>query len=66
MWKDCETKIDYLNMGHIVKILNNIVLDDNLTPAIIGVYGAWGSGKSSILTMSEQSILKKSPHVALL
>lgn len=57
MWKDCETKIDYLNMGHIVQILDNIVLDDNLTPAIIGVYGAWGSGKSSILTMSEQGFL---------
>lgn len=57
MWKDCETRIDYLNIRHIVEILNNLILDDNLTPATIGVYGAWGSGKSSVLAMSEQILL---------
>ena len=58
MWKDSETNIDYLNIGHIVNMLNNLILDDNLTPAIIGVYGAWGSGKSSVLKMSEELLNK--------
>lgn len=58
MWKDSETKIDYLNIRHIVEMLNNLILDDNLTPATIGVYGAWGSGKSSVLSMSEQILSK--------
>ena len=58
MWKDSETNIDYLNIGHIVNMLNNLILDDNLTPATIGVYGAWGSGKSSVLKMSEELLTK--------
>lgn len=62
MWKDSETNIDYLNIRHIVETLNNLILDDNLTPATIGVYGAGGSGKSSVLTMSE-TILSKDANV---
>ena len=62
MWKDSETNVDYLNIRHIVEMLNNLILDDNLTPATIGVYGAWGSGKSSVLTMSEK-ILTEDPKV---
>ena len=62
MWKDSETRIDYLNIRHIVAILNDLILDDTLTPATIGVYGAWVSGKSSVLSMSEQ-ILSKDPKV---
>lgn len=56
MWKDSETNVDYLNIRHIVEMLNNLILDDNLTPATIGVYGAWGSGKSSVLSMSEKNL----------
>lgn len=56
MWKDSETNLDYLNLSHIIKVLNEIILDEALTPATIGVYGAWGSGKSSVLTMSEKII----------
>ena len=59
MWKDSETNIDYLNLGHIINVLNEMILDDNLTPATIGVYGAWGSGKSSVLMMSEKILSKK-------
>lgn len=62
MWKDSETNIDYLNIRHIVETLNNLILDDTLTPATIGVYGAWGSGKSSVLSMSE-AILSKDNKV---
>ena len=60
MWKDSETNVDYLNIRHIVEMLNNLILDDNLTPATIGVYGAWGSGKSSVLTMSEKILAEDS------
>ena len=62
MWKDSETNTDYLNIRHIVETLNNLILDDNLTPATIGVYGAWGSGKSSVLTMSD-AILSQDANV---
>ena len=52
MWKDSETDIDYLNIQYIIEMIKSIVKDEKLSPATIGVYGDWGSGKSSIIEMS--------------
>lgn len=49
MWKDCETELDYLDFDYLVSILNSVLRDDSLLPSSIGVYGDWGSGKSSLL-----------------
>lgn len=51
MWKDSETEIDYLDYGYIVDILKDIICNDELLPASIGLYGDWGSGKSSLMHM---------------
>lgn len=51
MWKDSETEIDFLDYGYIVKILKDIICSDELLPASIGLYGDWGSGKSSLMHM---------------
>ncbi|WP_426711168.1 KAP family P-loop NTPase fold protein [Cetobacterium sp. SF1] len=51
MWKDSETKIDYLNFDYLKMILKDIITDDSLSPASIGIYGDWGSGKSSLMEM---------------
>ena len=48
MWKDSETEIDYLDYEYMVEILVDIVCNDNLLPASVGIYGDWGSGKSSL------------------
>lgn len=50
MWKDSETEIDYLDYDYLVKSIEDIILDDDLLPASIGVYGDWGSGKSNNVT----------------
>lgn len=55
MWKDSETNIDYLNVQYMIKLIKSIIADDSLSPATIGVYGDWGSGKSSIIEMSLDS-----------
>ena len=47
MWKDSETNIDYLSFDYLVKAVEDIVMDDTLTPSTIGVYGDWGIEKSS-------------------
>lgn len=59
MWKDSETNIDYLNFDYLVKAVEDIVMDDTLTPSTIGVYGDWGSGKSSLMQMVEKALAEK-------
>ena len=56
MWKDSETKSDYLNFGYLIDAVESIAMDAKLTPSTIGVYGDWGSGKSSLMQMVEEKI----------
>lgn len=49
LWKDSETVVDYLNFDYIIDAVVNIVLDEELSPSSIGLYGDWGSGKSSLM-----------------
>jgi hypothetical protein len=58
MWKDSETEIDFLDYGYMVNILKEIVCNDNLLPASIGIYGDWGSGKSSLMHMCIKELEK--------
>lgn len=57
MWKDSETKSDYLNFDYLVDAVERIAMDAKLTPSTIGVYGDWGSGKSSLMQMVEEKIM---------
>ena len=59
MWKDSETEIDYLDYDYLVKSIEDIILDDDLLPASIGVYGDWGSGKSSLMHMCKKKLEAK-------
>lgn len=56
MWKDSETELDYLDFDYLIETIINIIKNDNLLPSTIGVYGDWGSGKSSLINMSISSI----------
>lgn len=47
MWKDSETEIDFLDYDYLIQTVQSIIMNDDLLPASIGVYGDWGSGKSS-------------------
>lgn len=51
MWSDHETEHDYLGFTHLVEAVHRILNRDDLLPATVGVYGDWGSGKSSLLKM---------------
>jgi hypothetical protein len=52
MWSDNETDIDLLGYHHLVGAVVGIVRTDYLLPATIGVFGDWGSGKSSLVQMA--------------
>lgn len=58
MWKDSETKIDFLDFDYLTKTVTDIINDKNLSPSSIGVYGNWGSGKSSLMQMCIEELSK--------
>lgn len=56
MWKDSETEIDYLDFSYIVEIMKDTINDEKLLPSCIGLYGDWGSGKSSLMHMCKHQL----------
>ncbi len=59
MWNDNDTNIDLIDFSHLVDTTISIINNDNLVPCTIGFYGDWGSGKSSLLRMIEESYKDK-------
>jgi predicted KAP-like P-loop ATPase len=51
IWSDHETDKDLLGYRHLIDIIFNLSQAPHLLPATIGVFGDWGSGKSSLLKM---------------
>ena len=58
MWKDSETKIDFLDFDYLTKTVVDIIKDDNLSLSSIGIFGDWGSGKSSLKEMCIEELSK--------
>ena len=56
MWSDKEANIDYLNFGYLVDLIVEIAMNRVLTPSTIGLYGDWGSGKSSLMKLAQSKI----------
>lgn len=56
MWSDNETDTDLLDYSHLVDAVTTIVANDRLVPSTIGVFGDWGSGKSSLLQMIKREV----------
>ncbi|MFO0590452.1 MAG: P-loop NTPase fold protein [Polyangiaceae bacterium] len=52
MWSDNESDVDLLGYSHLVQTVVSIVNTESLLPATIGIFGDWGSGKSSLMKMA--------------
>ena len=58
MWSDIETSKDLLGYTVHANLLKNIVMQEKNLPVTIGLYGDWGSGKSSTLKILKEMIEK--------
>lgn len=65
MWKDSETNIDLLDFDYLISMTKDIIENDELTPSSIGVYGDWGSGKSSLAEMALKELSHNDEYVCL-
>lgn len=66
MWKDSETELDFLDYDYLINVLKDTITNDNLLPASIGVYGDWGSGKSSLMYMCKQRLEQEDEKIKCL
>jgi len=57
MWADVESEVDYLNFTELAVLVAELLKEEHLLPISIGVFGGWGTGKSSLLTLIQQRLL---------
>lgn len=56
MWSDNETTQDLLGYQVHADLLQKIILNESMLPISIGVFGNWGSGKSSLMLLLKKGI----------
>ncbi|WP_428327878.1 KAP family P-loop NTPase fold protein [Mucilaginibacter sp.] len=57
MWSDNETSEDLLGFKIHADLLIDVINDEPILPVTIGVFGDWGSGKSSILKIINEELI---------
>lgn len=65
MWSDKETSKDLLGYTVHARLLKNVVTNEQNLPITVGLYGDWGSGKSSILKILEEELKKDDDTVVV-
>jgi hypothetical protein len=65
MWSDNETDVDLLQFKYIATSVTRLIKSKHLLPTTIGVFGDWGSGKSSLLKMVEKEISQESGTITI-
>jgi predicted KAP-like P-loop ATPase len=59
MWPDNETGRDFLNFTGVANTVAEIIANSQGQPVSIGVSGAWGVGKSSMIRLIKTELAKK-------
>jgi predicted KAP-like P-loop ATPase len=58
MWRDSESEQDFLNFTEIADQIATLATNPALLPISIGVFGTWGTGKSTVLKLVEALLPK--------
>jgi hypothetical protein len=56
MWSDNESEKDLLGFEHLSNAAVTLIRNDALLPATVGIFGDWGSGKSSLLQIVSRQL----------
>lgn len=59
MWADNETSRDFLNFSGVADTVAEIIVQAHGRPISIGVSGAWGIGKSSLIKLTQASLASR-------
>jgi predicted KAP-like P-loop ATPase len=59
MLSDRETTLDALGFQPYVDSLYAIIVSPGITPFTIGIYGKWGTGKTSLMRMLQEKLDKE-------
>ncbi len=57
MWADVETRQDFLNYSEVAELVAEVVRDPAMRPVTVGVFGTWGTGKSTLLNLIESNLV---------
>ncbi|MGC0239573.1 KAP family P-loop NTPase fold protein [Arthrobacter sp. SD76] len=61
MWLDNETDRDFLNFEGVADTIAEVIVSASGRPVSIGVSGAWGVGKSSMIKLTKSALEKQQP-----
>ena len=59
MWSDNETGEDLLGYQVHASLLKDVILDKEMLPTSIGIFGNWGAGKSSLMLLIQKVLGKE-------
>ena len=65
MWTDNITDKDFLGFDVHANLIKELIADEKMLPVTIGLFGDWGSGKSSILEVLKNELEKEEKTACL-
>lgn len=65
MWRDSESEHDFLNFTEVADQIATLATNPGLLPISIGVFGSWGTGKSTVLQLVEAKLPKQGKNVPI-